>query len=86
MIDGLRFNRIHLGRQVVEKVDLNAGGVAFYDGASSADPSELECSQWITSILKDTQPLVLPEQALVVTEILEAIYTSSKTGKAVYFD
>lgn len=86
MIDGLRFNRIHLGRQVVEQVDLNAGGVAFYDGASAADPAELECSQWITSILNDTNPLVLPEQALVVTEILEAIYTSSKTGKAVYFD
>ena len=29
---------------------------------------------------------VLPEQALVVSEILEAIYTSAKTGKAVYFD
>ena len=72
--------------QVVEQVDLNAGGVAFYDGASAADPAELECSQWITSILNDTNPLVLPEQALVVTEILEAIYTSSKTGKAVYFD
>lgn len=86
MIGGLRFNRIHLGHQVVENVDLNAGGVAFYDGASAADPAELECSQWITSILNDTQPLVLPEQALVVTEILEAIYTSSKTGKAVYFD
>ena len=30
--------------------------------------------------------MVLPEQALTVTEILEAIYTSAKTGKAVYFD
>ena len=27
-----------------------------------------------------------PEQALTVTRLLEAIYTSSATGKAVYFD
>ena len=27
-----------------------------------------------------------PEQAIVVTKILEAIYTSSATGKPVYFD
>ena len=41
--------------------------------------------QWINAILEDKQPLVLPEQALVVTEILEAIYTSARTGKAVEF-
>ena len=35
--------------------------------------------------LKDKEPLVLPEQALVVTEILEAIYDSAKSGKPVYF-
>jgi predicted dehydrogenase len=40
---------------------------------------------WIDSILNDTDPLVKPEQALVVTEILEAIYESSKTSKPVYF-
>ena len=33
-----------------------------------------------------TKPTVLPEQALVVTEVLEAIYTSAKTGKPVFFD
>ena len=40
---------------------------------------------WIDCILNDTQPLVLPEQAYAVTQILEAIYTSAKTGEAVYF-
>jgi hypothetical protein len=29
--------------------------------------------------------VVKPEQAFVVTQILEAIYESAKTGKAVYF-
>ena len=32
MKDGLRINRVHHGRQCVEKPDLGAGGVAFYDG------------------------------------------------------
>ena len=40
----------------------------------------------IDAILNDTTPTVLPEQAIVVTQILEAIYESSKTGKPVYFD
>ncbi|HEY5465683.1 MAG TPA: gfo/Idh/MocA family oxidoreductase, partial [Clostridia bacterium] len=38
------------------------------------------------AIENDTAPVVLPEQAYVVTRILEAIYTSGKTGKPVYFD
>lgn len=40
----------------------------------------------IQAVINDTEPVVTPEQALVVSEILEAIYESSKTGKAVYFD
>ncbi len=62
-----------------------AGGVAFYEGFSS-DPSESEARQWIRSIINDTTPCVLPEQALVVSQILEAIYKSSETGKPVYFN
>lgn len=45
-----------------------------------------EASQWIDSIIYGTEPLVKPEQALVVSEIVEAIYTSAKTGKPVFFD
>ena len=42
---------------------------------------------WIDHVLDDSKPLVTkPEQAFVVTQILEAIYTSAQTGKPVYFD
>ena len=85
MADGLRFNMVDLGRQTVKKPDLSGSGVAFFEGVSSGDPSDVECSQWLSAIRNDTQPLVLPEQALVVTEILEAIYTSARTGEAFYF-
>ena len=84
--DGLRFNKIKWGRPVVETPDLRAGGVAFYEGLGGGDPMVVDMAQWINAVLEDKQPLVLPEQALVVSEILEAIYTSAKTGKAVYFD
>ncbi len=81
----LKINKVELDRQVNTKVDLSEGGVAFYSGASTA-PHHIEARQWIESIVNDTNPTVLPEQAYVVSQILEAIYTSSKTGKAVYFE
>ncbi|HBS44207.1 MAG TPA: oxidoreductase, partial [Paenibacillus sp.] len=57
----------------------------FYDGAGD-DPALTEATQWIESIINDTEPVVKPEQALVVTRILEAIYKSSETGMPVFFD
>ncbi len=81
----LKINKIQLDRAADTQVDLSAGGVAFYSGASGS-PAETEARNWIASVVNDTDPIVLPEQAYVVSQILEAIYTSSKTGKAVYFD
>ena len=81
----LVINKVELGRQVREDVDLSAGGVAFFSG-KSASAADTEAARWIKAIVDDTEPYVKPEQALVVSEILEAIYTSSKTGKPVEFD
>ena len=81
----LKLNKIELDRQVDSRVELGAGGVAFYSG-SAATPPVVEARAWINSIINDEAPVVRPEQACVVSEILEAIYTSSKTGKAVIFE
>jgi predicted dehydrogenase len=81
----LRINKVELGRQVVTHVDCSAGGVAFYDGAN-VSPADAEAMAWIDAIVNDTEQIVKPEQACVVSEILEAIYVSSKTGKPVYFE
>ncbi len=83
--NNLRINKVELDRQTNTNVDLSAGGVAFYSGGSSS-PAATEAYNWIESIVNDTDPVVLPEQAYVVSQILEAIYTSSAAGKAVYFD
>ncbi|QYR23140.1 Gfo/Idh/MocA family oxidoreductase [Paenibacillus sp. sptzw28] len=85
MKKGLRINGENNSRLYVNEIELNSGGVAFYDGASE-DPAELEMRTWIDAVLSDKDVLVKPEQALVVSEILEAIYESSRTGKAVYFE
>jgi predicted dehydrogenase len=85
MKNGLRINGEKHSRLFTTDVELNPGGVAFYDGDTDSAP-ELEMKLWIQAIEDDTEPVVTPEQACVVSEILEAIYESAKTGKAVYFN
>lgn len=85
MKGGLRINKVQYGKQVVENVDLEAGGVAFFDGGA-AEPQDIEARMWIDAIKNDTDVVVKPEQAIVVTKILEAIYKSAAEGKPVYFD
>ena len=68
------------------KPDLNAGGVAFYDGAANEDPAAREARLWLKAIREDKDPFVTPEQAYAVSCILEGIYTSAKTGEPYYFN
>lgn len=84
MKDGLRINGVDLNKMYTKKPSLGVGGVDFYEGKAQ-DPGAKEAQSWIDAILNDTDPVVMPEQALAVTEILEAIYESAKTGKAVHF-
>ena len=80
----LRINSVKHGRQCIEYPNFKAGGVAFFEGSGS-DNSELEARGFYKAILEDTEVPTKPEQAIVVTQILEAIYESAKTGKPVYF-
>ena len=85
MKDGLRINKVKYNKQVIEKPELSAGGVDFYSGAS-VKPEILEQEVFMNAVTKGEELVVKPEQACVVTRILEAIYESGKTGKPVYFD
>lgn len=82
--DGLKINRIEHNKMVVVKPETQSGGVAFYEGVSN-EPHILEARRWIDCILNDTEPFVKPEEAIVVTQVLEAIYESAKTGKTIEF-
>lgn len=84
MAEGLRINRVNHGRQCVEKPDLAAGGVAFFDGVSEK-PDDVEQRIFYNAVVNGAPLTVEPRQAMVVTQILEAIYESGKNGKPVYF-
>lgn len=60
----------------------DAGGVFGFEGAT-LEQRDAEAKQWVDAILNDTEPMVKPEQAIVVTQILEAIYKSAETGQVV---
>ncbi|MCL1882485.1 MAG: Gfo/Idh/MocA family oxidoreductase [Defluviitaleaceae bacterium] len=84
MHNGVRINGDDLG-VLYEKVPaLGTAGVDFFDG-NAAEPAVLEQIAFMNAITKNTPLTVLPEEALAVTEILEAIYESAKTGKLITF-
>ena len=87
MNGGLRINGVRNNVQYITDYAVNGGSAAaFYDGEGGEDPSAREARLWIDAVINDTEPFVKPEQALVVTQILEGIYESAKTGQPYYFD
>ena len=83
--DKVVINKVEFNRQETIEPSMGAGGVAFYDGVKETPPIT-EQRRWLDAIENDTDPVVLPEQACVVSEILEAIYESAKTGEPFYFN
>lgn len=47
---------------------------------------EYEAKQWIYSIVHNVPPVTKPEQACVVSRVIEAIYKSAELGRTIYFD
>ena len=82
--DELVLNRGHNGQLTEERISA-AGGVAYFEGGAG-DPGTAENRQWLLAVQNGTQPLVKPEQAFVVTQVLEAIYRSAEQGREVFLD
>ena len=85
MNDGLRINGIRHNRQYVTQPSFKAGGAAFNDGKKNETNSDMEERLWIEACRGGAAPITKPEQAYCVTQILEGIYESAKTGKPYYF-
>lgn len=79
--DELIINKGHDGHLTEEHISQN-GKIAYFDGGTG-EPGYVEAKQWLEAIINNTEPLVKPEEAFVVTQILEAIYESDKIGKEV---
>lgn len=68
------------------ETNISAAGEVSYFGKKEVTAGELEAENWIKAILEDKEAMVKPEEAYVVTQILEAIYLSAETGKAIHFN
>lgn len=75
--DGLAINGEKEGRLFKEQLETSAHG--------EESPGDMEMRLWIESIREDTEPPVKAEEALVVSQILEAVYHSAETGEAYKF-
>jgi len=82
--DEIVYNRGRNAQLMDEKL-APGGNIAYFDGAAGA-PGEKEAKQWLEAILNETDPIVKPEQAFIVTQILEAIYKSAELGREIVLD
>ncbi|MFC6177704.1 Gfo/Idh/MocA family protein [Companilactobacillus huachuanensis] len=79
--DQLIFNRAHNGLLSEEKLS-PSGNIDYFDGGNNK-PEVIEAGQWLDAVANDGEPLVKPEQAYKVTQILNAIYKAAATGELV---
>ena len=84
MNDGLTINGVRHDKQYELRPSLGTGSVAFFEGVSCT-PEVIEQMTFLGAVMGRNELVVLPEQALVVTKILEAIYESAKSGSQVVF-
>lgn len=82
--NGVSINRDEFGKLVDITPNITAGGVAFFDGKNEK-PADTEARRWMDAVTEGRELVVKPEQARIVSELLEAIYTSASTGKPVFF-
>jgi hypothetical protein len=80
-----KINGIRNDRQYIHTPDLSPAGVAFYESKGSQN-TVLEQQVFTDAILGKGELVTKPEQAAIVTEILEGIYISAQTGKPYYFE
>ncbi|MEQ6389197.1 Gfo/Idh/MocA family oxidoreductase [Bacillaceae bacterium S4-13-58] len=85
MWNGLFINGEEQGELYTKQIELDKKEINFFE-TKAKTPGEVEARMWVDAILEDKNPVVMPQQALVVTEILEALYESSLTGEAIYFN
>ncbi|MBO4220525.1 MAG: Gfo/Idh/MocA family oxidoreductase [Clostridia bacterium] len=83
----LRINGVRDGRQYVKTIGCKPSkGAAYFDGVGDEDIKIREQRVWYNYLRGEGELFVKPEQAYVVSQILEGIYESSRTGKEVVFD
>lgn len=80
----LYLNKVMGGKQVLIEANTAAGGVDLFPG-KAVKSYDVECKVWLDAIEGKGELVVKPEQAFVVTKILDAVYESARSGKQVVF-
>lgn len=70
--------------QLMEEILSPVGGVAYF-GGGGGEEGTIDAKQWLEAVQNDTEPLVKPEEALVVTKVLDAIYQAAEANKEIKF-
>lgn len=79
----LIYNRSRGGQLMEERLS-KIGGVAYF-GGGGGDEGVADNRQWLEAVLTGEEPLVKPEEAFVVTKVLETIYESARRGEQIKF-
>ena len=69
-----------MGTLYTKHVELENKGVDFYEG-NEVDEAEEEAKAWIDAVVNDTEPVVKPEQAMVVTKFLKRFISLQNQAK-----
>lgn len=80
----LIYNRARGGQLMQESIS-PSGQIAYFEGGGGGEEGTADCRQWLEAIRKGTQPLVKPQEALVVTRILDTIYKSAELNTEIRF-
>lgn len=83
MEDGLRINCESIG--CLQSYQMDVGSIYGDTKENYALARYRQMEQWVDCVLNDKAPLVLPQEAFVSMQILDAVYRSAETGKTVYF-
>lgn len=81
----LYMNKVMCGKQVRIEVDTVSGGIGPFSG-DSEEPRDIECKVWLDAIEGKGEVAVKPEQAFIVTKILDAVYKSAESGRQIIFE
>ena len=79
----VRLNGIAYGKPYVTALDTSDPMPPFSIKAMA--PGLAEVRHFVDAVRNDTEVFIKPEQAMVVTQIIEGVYESAKTGKEVFF-
>lgn len=82
--DELIFNGTRHGQLVHESLS-DVSAVAYFEGRNDP-PGVVEARQWMDVIINDTEPVVKPEEAFRVTQVLDAIYRSAAENRQIVLD